>query len=67
MIYSSRNKHVKTKNMRTNIFYVIFLVLMISACGERGYGKHGRCQATTKSGSQCKSNAGKTGYCGTHK
>ena len=40
---------------------------MISACGERGYGKYGRCLATTKSGSQCKSNAGRTGYCGTHK
>lgn len=53
--------------MKARFIYVILLFLMISACGERGYGKYGRCQATTKSGSQCKSNAGKTGYCGTHK
>lgn len=34
---------------------------------DKAYGKYGQCQATTKKGKRCKSNAGKTGYCGRHK
>jgi hypothetical protein len=50
------------------IFVIILMSqLLLSSCEfARPYGKHGRCNADTKSGSQCKNNAGKNGYCGTH-
>lgn len=38
-----------------------------NGCDGSGYGKYGRCQANTSAGSQCKSNAGKSGYCGSHR
>jgi len=53
--------------MKRLLLYLTLVVFLFSSCDSFGYGKYGRCKADTKSGSRCKSNAGKTGYCGTHK
>jgi hypothetical protein len=58
--------HQTITKMKRFLIAIAFALFVLSSC-ETGYGKYGRCQANTKSGSQCKSNAGKTGYCGSHK
>lgn len=49
---------------------ILFLALNLStvnAFADKGYGKYGQCKGKTKKEVRCKSNAGKTGYCGKHK
>lgn len=53
--------------MKRLLTIVCLSAFLLTSCEGTGYGKYGRCKANTQSGSQCKSNAGKTGYCGVHK